>query len=143
MTPATHPGRRRGLQWALVVVLTALAGWGISRLRIDDDLRSLLHDSSTDLRALEEVEATFGGPDRDCVVRATARTGDLFDAAPLAELRDVVTRLALVDGVEEVQSIFDVRREGVAGGLLPVIPHRRDGLDAEARAAAKARAAST
>ena len=141
MTPATAPGRRRGLQWALVVALTALAGWGISRLRIDDDLRSLLHDSSTDLRALEEVEATFGGPDRDCVVRATARTGDLFDAAPLAELRDVVARLALVDGVEEVQSIFDVRREGVAGGLLPVIPHRRDGLDAEARAAAKARAA--
>lgn len=133
--------RRRGLQWAAAVLLTLLACIGISRLRIDDDLRSLLHDSSADLRTLDEVEATFGGPDRDCIVRATARTGDLFDDAPLADLRAVVARLAAVDGVDGVQSIFDVRREGLAGGLLPVIPHRRDGLDAEDRARAKARAA--
>ena len=30
---------RRPLTWALVIALTLLAGFGISRLRIDDDLR--------------------------------------------------------------------------------------------------------
>jgi predicted RND superfamily exporter protein len=140
MTGPLDPRRRRGLQWAAAAALTLLAGVGISRLRIDDDLRALLRDSSADLRVIDEVEATFGGPDHDCFVRATATSGDLFDAEPLAELREVVRRLAAVDGVSSVQSIFDVRREGLAGGLLPVIPHRRDGLDAEARAAAKARA---
>jgi predicted RND superfamily exporter protein len=140
MTGPLDPRRRRGLQWAAAAALTLLAGVGISRLRIDDDLRALLRDSSADLRVIDEVEATFGGPDHDCFVRATATSGDLFDAEPLAELREVVRRLEAVDGVSSVQSIFDVRREGMAGGLLPVIPHRRDGLDAEARAAAKARA---
>jgi predicted RND superfamily exporter protein len=140
MTGPLDPRRRRGLQWAAAAALTLLAGVGISRLRIDDDLRSLLRDSSADLRVLDEVEATFGGPDHDCFVRATAISGDLFDAEPLAELRAVVRRLEAVEGVAGVQSIFDVRREGMAGGLLPVIPHRRDGLDAAARAQAKARA---
>jgi predicted RND superfamily exporter protein len=140
MTGPPDPRRRRGLQWAAAAALTLLAGVGISRLRIDDDLRSLLRDSSADLRVLDEVEATFGGPDHDCFVRATATSGDLFDAEPLAELREVVRRLEAVEGVAGVQSIFDVRRAGLAGGLLPVIPHRRDGLDAAARAQAKARA---
>jgi predicted RND superfamily exporter protein len=138
--PPGHP-RRRSLQWAAVAALSAVSVAGITRLRIDDDLRSLLRDTTADLRVIDEVEATFGGPDRDCIVRATARSGDLFDAEPLAELRWLVGRLAQVDGVADVHSIFDVRREGIAGGLLPVIPQRRDGLDPETRAAAKARAA--
>jgi len=127
--------------WVIVVLLTLLAGYGLTRLRIDDDLRALVRNGSSDFRTTDEVSALFGAPDHDCIIRATARSGDIFDAAALAQLRDAVGRLRTVTGVEDVRSIFDVRRQGPAGALLPVIPRTRDELDAEARAAAKARAA--
>jgi predicted RND superfamily exporter protein len=127
--------------WMIVVALTLLAGYGLSRLRIDDDLRALVRNGSADFRTTDEVSALFGAPDHDCIIRATARSGDIFDAAALAQLRDAVGRLREIAGVEDVRSIFDVRRQGPAGALLPVIPRTRDELDAEARAAAKARAA--
>jgi predicted RND superfamily exporter protein len=118
---------------------TTAALVGVSRLRIDDDLRALVRDSSVDFRLLDEVAGLFGAPDRDCLVLADARGGDIFAAAALDELRRLVTRLEAVPGVEEVRSIFDVRRQGAAGALLPVIP-RATQLDDEAREAARNRA---
>jgi predicted RND superfamily exporter protein len=126
--------------WLVALALTAAAVFGISRLRIDDELRSLVRDSSVDFRLMDEVAGLFGAPDRDCIVLADARGGDMFAARPLAELRELVTRLETVAGVEEVRSIFDVRRQGAAGALLPVIPRTAEPLDDAARAAAKARA---
>ncbi len=124
----------------MALALTAAAVFGISRLRIDDELRSLVRDSSVDFRLMDEVAGLFGAPDRDCIVLADAHGGDMFAARPLAELRELVTRLEGVAGVEEVRSIFDVRRQGAAGALLPVIPRTAEPLDDAARAAAKARA---
>jgi predicted RND superfamily exporter protein len=125
--------------WALAAAITAIAIWGLTRLRIDDDLRSLVSAGDTDFRILDEVADAFGAPDLDCIVRATARDGDIFAAAPLAELRAVVSSLRSVEGVADVRSIFDVRRQGRIGGLLPVIPNSTTALDNDARAAAKAR----
>ena len=127
--------------WLVATAATALAAFGISRLRIDDDLRSLIRDSGGEFALVDEVAAIFGPPDRDCIVRATARSGDIFDAAPLAALESLAARLRDVEGVEQVRSIFDVRRQGAAGAILPVIPRRDDPLDADTRAEAKARAA--
>jgi predicted RND superfamily exporter protein len=127
--------------WLLAAALTGLAACGIARLRLDDDLRSLIRDSSGEFALVDEVAAIFGPPDRDCIVRATARSGDIFDAEPLAALEALAARLRDVEGVEQVRSIFDVRRQGAAGAILPVIPRRGSPLDAEARAEAKARAA--
>jgi predicted RND superfamily exporter protein len=117
-----------------------LALVGVSRLRIDDDLRSLVRDSGADFRLVDEVAAIFGPPDRDCIVRATARSGDMFSPAALTELEQLAERLRAVEGVEQVRSIFDVRRQGAAGAILPVIPRTGEPLDEEAIAAAKRRA---
>ena len=125
----------------IAALLTGLAIFGIGRLRIDDDLRALVRDARVDFRLLDEIASLFGAPDRDCIVRATSRTGDIFAAVPLAELQTVVERLGRVQGVDEVRSIFDVRRHGAAGAVLPVIPRTAAGLDDEARAAARSRAA--
>ena len=65
-------------------MITILAACGIARLRVDDDLRSLVRSSAAEFRILDEVAEQFGGPDRDCIVRAVARSGDIFDEAPLA-----------------------------------------------------------
>jgi uncharacterized protein len=125
----------------VAAAVTAVAMLGISRLRLDDDLRSLIRDSGGEFALVDEVAAIFGPPDRDCIVRATARSGDIFDAEPLAALEALAGRLRGLEGVEQVRSIFDVRRQGAAGALLPVIPRRAEPLDAEARAEAKSRAA--
>ena len=138
---AGHPGRWRGAVFAVVVCLTAAAVVGITKLRLDDDLRSLLRDNAAEFRLIDEVAERFGAPERDCIVRATVRTGDVFDALPLAELRSLCDALATVPGVVQVRSIFDVRRQGVAGALLPVIPRTDGPLDAATRAAARQRAA--
>lgn len=140
MSPS--PARARTAGWVIAALLTGLAIFGIGRLRIDDDLRSLVRDARVDFRLLDEIAAVFGAPDRDCIVRARAQAGDIFAAAPLTELQLVVERLRGVEGVDEVRSIFDVRRHGAAGAVLPVIPRTAGGLDDEARAAARSRAAA-
>jgi hypothetical protein len=140
-TPPAPAGfvRWRWAVLATVVALSALAIFGISRLQIDDDLRSLLRDSDDEFRFIDDIAARFGAPDRDCIVRATARSGDIFAGLALDELQALCEELARIPGVAQVRSIFDVRRQGVAGGLLPLIPHGRE-LDADARQAARSRA---
>jgi predicted RND superfamily exporter protein len=139
-TPSA-PGDRGPRGWRLwttvaVIACTILAGIGIARLRIDDDLRSLLRTVDTPLsaeefRRIDEVAARFGAPDRDCIVRAESRSGDLFTGTALVGLRRLVDDLARVPGVAEVRSIFDVRRTGVAGAVLPVIPRTVGPLEPE------------
>ena len=138
MTGPARPWRR--LAWALVAAVTVLAGYGISRLRIDDDLRSLIRGGNGDFALIDEVAAVFGPPDRDCILRVTARGGDIFAAGTLEPLQALVDRLATVPGVERVRSIFDVRRQGAAGAVLPVIPRTAEPLDADRRAEVRSRA---
>jgi predicted RND superfamily exporter protein len=138
IAPAAPAWRPAG--WMAVIILTLLAGYGISRLRIDDDLRSLIRDGSRAFAEIDEVAAVFGPPDRDCIVRVEARGGDIFARGTLEAMESLRDRLAAVPGVEGVRSIFDVRRQGVAGVVLPVIPRTEEPLDPERRAEARERA---
>ena len=139
-TAPPTPRRWRFFAAVAVGLLTLLAAFGLSRLKIDDDLRSLLRDADADFRLVDEVAARFGAPDRDCIIRATARSGDLFDGPSLAALRSLANSLATIDGVEQVRSMFDIRRQGIAGAMLPVIPHVEGELAATEAEAAEARA---
>ena len=89
---------------------------------------------------MDEIADVFGPPDRDGIVRAAARSGDIFDAESLTALESLAGRLRVIEGVDDVRSIFDIRRQGTAGVVLPVIPRTSDPLDAESLARAKARA---
>jgi len=100
----------------------------------------LLRDADADFRLVDEVAGRFGAPDRECIVRVAANSGDLFEAHAITRLRGLTKSLASLDGVEQVRSMFDVRRQGVAGALLPVIPHVEGELGDGERRAARARA---
>ena len=100
----------------------------------------MLRDASADFRLVDEVADRFGAPDRDCIIRASARSGDLFDGPSLAALRSLADTLATVDGVENVRSMFDIRRQGIAGAMLPVIPRVEGELAAAEAEASRARA---
>jgi predicted RND superfamily exporter protein len=97
--------------WCTVAVCTIAAGVGLASLRIDDDLRSLLRDGSADFAVMDEVAAIFGPRDRECLVRATARQGDVFAAGTLESLATLAEQLRQVEGVAAVRSMFDVRRQ--------------------------------
>ena len=99
-----------------------------------------MRDADANFGLVDEVADRFGAPDRECIVRAEARSGDLFDGPSLAALRAVAERLGRVDGVDRVRSMFDVRRQGAAGAILPVIPHVDGELGTADREAARDRA---
>ena len=141
--PVVGPVRwRRGLTLG-VIACSLLAAAGLSRLRVDDDLRALLRDGDDRFAAIDTVAARFGAPDRDCIVLAsTEAAGEtLFRPGPLDRLRVLAASLAAIDGVEEVRSMFDVRRQGAAGALLPLIPRTAGPLGEDACEAAGRRAA--
>jgi predicted RND superfamily exporter protein len=133
------PGWRRPA-FAAVLICSALAAFGLSRLRIDDDLRALLRGSDGDFAVIDEIAGRFGSPDRDCIVRVAVTDGELFAPETLERIRRLCSDLRAIPGVAEVRSILDIRRQGAAGGLLPVIPRTTGPLSAEAAAAARERA---
>lgn len=134
--PSADAGNWRRWSLLAVILISCLAGYGLSRIRIDDDLRSLLRSvrptslfSASDAQLVDEefalVDAIgnrFGAPDRDCIIRLNCPEGDIFHEPGLSQLRSLVKDLEELPDVSQVRSIFDVRRQGVAGAILPVIP---------------------
>ena len=137
--PGGHLWGWRGIALAIVGFVSLLAAVGLSKLRIDDDLRSLLRTVDADFSVVDQIGSRFGAPDRDCIIRVGARSGDMFDATSLEEMKRLVESLEHIEGIEQVRSIFDIRRQGPSGALLPVIPRTSVPLDAEALCAARAR----
>jgi len=131
-----------------------VSGYGISQIHIDDDLRSLLRSVrptgsqaaaetaaiDAEFAIIDAVGERFGNRDRDCVVRIRRLQGSLFHEPGLAAIRALVSRLAELPEVERVRSMFDVRRQGVIGAVLPVIPRTAGQLDAESLRQAERRA---
>ena len=151
--PAAAGNWRR---WSLlaVVLISCLAGYGLSRIRIDDDLRSLLRSvrptslfSGSDAARVDEEFALidaignrFGAPDRDCIIRLKCIEGDIFHEPGLSQIRRLVKNLEELPDVSQVRSMFDVRRQGIAGAILPVIPKSAGQLDSQSITDARARA---
>lgn len=88
---------------------------------------------------IDAVGERFGAPDRDCIIRVQRTAGDLFHEPTLSDLRALTERLSALPEVEQVRSMFDVRRQGVAGAILPVIPRTDGPLDADRLEAARDR----
>jgi predicted RND superfamily exporter protein len=106
-------------------------GWqrGTNAVEIDEEFA-----------VIDAIGERFGSPDRDCVVRVNRTDGSLFHEPTLSNLRRLVGRLEELPVVTSVRSMFDVRRQGVVGAVLPVIPRTNGPLDANALQAAHDRA---
>ena len=60
---------------------------------------------------------------------STALRVTSFTSQDFLKLRSLVKDLEELPDVSQVRSIFDVRRQGVAGAILPVIPKSAGQLD--------------
>lgn len=152
--PPANSGNWRRWSLLAVVVISCFAGYGLSQIRIDDDLRSLLRSvrptsllGGADATRVDEefalVDAIgnrFGAPDRDCIIRVKCQQDDIFHEPGLSQLRVLVKNLQAIPDVDRVRSMFEVRREGVAGAILPVIPKTSGELDAESLRKSRTRA---
>ncbi|MDA7938418.1 MMPL family transporter [Pirellulales bacterium] len=152
--PPANSGNWRRWSLLAVVVISCFAGYGLSRIRIDDDLRSLLRSVrpasllggddaaqvDEEFAIIDAIGNRFGAPDRDCIVRVKCQQDTIFHEPGLSQLRGLVKNLQALPDVDRVRSMFEVRREGVAGAILPVIPKTSGELDAETLREARSRA---
>ena len=90
--PPADAGNWRRWSLLAVILISCLAGYGLSRIRIDDDLRSLLRSvrptslfsgsgaASVDeeFALIDAIGNRFGAPDRDCIIRLKCIDGDIF-----------------------------------------------------------------
>ena len=102
--------------FGLVVVLTALALMGISRLDYSMNPGSDIRGDDTDWKAVEEFYSEFEPEGQACVVLLKA--GNIFTPEAITALRQLVSSLRESKGVTKVYSIDDI--PVISGG----IPHR-------------------
>jgi len=119
-----------------VGLVTLVAFYGISQLKFDDDPRNLFKTGQADYLQLERQFEEFGSDDNDCVFVIEGK--NLFQPATIEAIRQMVAQIRSVDGVEQVLSIFDAKRQGLARVQIPLIP--KQGAPDDAFEAARQRA---
>ncbi|MCA1844898.1 MAG: RND transporter [Actinobacteria bacterium] len=136
-----------GRRVAAIVVVAALGTAavlvGFGRLEVDTSAGSLVPASDRAVQAWQETEASFGG-DPVVVLFTGAGEGDLLAAEPVRKLVTLEASLAALPGVAVVYGPGTTANQVAIGlnELLVSITARRDGLRAEAVAAARGGGAS-
>ena len=114
-------GRSRVLIALLAIIVSGIAGYGVSFLKIDDVPRRLFASDDDDYKRLEKLFKDFGSDDNDCVV--VIESDDLFSPKSVEVIRGIGNRCRNIKGIMGVQSLADVTvfpRDGFPRALLPV-----------------------
>lgn len=110
-------------RWLIIVtaiLLTLFFGWQIRHLKINADLTSYLPRTDPAVKTLEHVADTFGG---NFLTFVAIEGEDIFIPEILEAIRDLTSRLQLLEGVDYVTSlanILDLKKseEGLEIGKL-------------------------
>lgn len=109
-----------------VALLAALLGTYVPRFRMDASADSLVVEGDPDLEYSREINARYGTGDFVFVTYQPDQA--LFSTAALADLRNLRNDLQALDGVESVDSIFDVPLFKVADVSLSELGDVADNL---------------
>jgi uncharacterized protein len=109
-------GPRRGL--VALALLVALAAWGMTCLRIEDDWVRNLPPSGDIARGTHDLDQALAGTLRVEILADTGRRDGLLDLAAFARLGRIEDALAALPGVGAVHSIYGdvVRVQSALGG---------------------------
>lgn len=99
-------GRNRIWIALLALVMSAIAGYGITFLKMDDVPRKLFASDDEDYHRLEKLFADFGSDDNDVVIVLDSK--DLFSREGVQVIRNVASRCRELPGIVSVQSLADV-----------------------------------
>jgi len=100
----------------IAILFAILAGFGVTRLKVDDSLNQLFRSDTPQFRQYEEVTRRFPSSEYDVLVVIEGRK--LLERESLEKLRDFVTDLQLIDGTRGLISIFSARQLP-QGGQIP------------------------
>ncbi|PNG27340.1 efflux RND transporter permease subunit [Methylocella silvestris] len=114
------------LRYPLFIALAALAlvvaaGFGLTRLKVDDSLSQLFRSNTPEFRQYEEVTRKFPSSEYD--VLAVIEGPSLLERDSLDKLRNFVTDVQLIDGVQGVISLYSARQPPENGDTpAPLFP---------------------
>ena len=103
----------------LILVISALAGWGLALLRVDDSLSELFRTDTEEFRRYEEIDRRFPSSEYDVLVVVEGK--DLLKKAQLEAFRRAIVDLQLTDGVDGLISMLSARGKPDASGYAPPI----------------------
>lgn len=105
----------------LIAILTVLAVFGVSRLKVDDSLSELFRTNTLEFRQYEEIDRRFPSSEYDVLVVIEGQ--GLLDRPKLAKVRDTIVDLQLTDGVNGLVSMLSARdKPDNTGYAAPVVP---------------------
>ncbi len=104
---------------ALFLALLLVAAFGVTRLSFDEDLRDTFASNSPVFEAYRDVTDHFVDPENETLVLVEGE--HLGDPATFQKLQDFQFELQLLDGVDNVFSIFALRHRPEADGNAPLL----------------------
>jgi predicted RND superfamily exporter protein len=113
--------RKPYLSLALIVLLSALAVWGFTRLKVDDSLSELFRTNTVEFRQYEDIDRRFPSSEFDVLV--VVEGPDLLKRPQLETFSKTVVDLQLADGVNGLVSMLSARAQPDARGYAaPIVP---------------------
>src|SRR6476620_12082855 len=103
----------------LILAFSALAGWGLTLLRVDDSLSELFRTDTEEFRRYEEIDRRFPSSEYDVLVVVEGK--DLLKKPQIEAFRRAIVDLQLADGVEGLVSMLSARGKPDASGYAPPI----------------------
>ena len=111
------PMRHRLVSFLIFLVLAVIAGFGITRLQVDDSLSQLFRSNTPEFKQYEDVTQRFPSNEFDALVVVEGKS--LLERSSIDKLRNMVTDLQLdVDGIHALISIFSARQTP-ENGMVP------------------------
>jgi predicted RND superfamily exporter protein len=101
----------------LVVVLSILAALGVARIKVDDSLSQLFRSDTAEFRQYEALTRRFPSSEFDVLVVVEGK--QLLERKPLEQIRNLVTDLHFVEGMQGLISLFSAREAPQAGQIPP------------------------
>src|SRR5262245_1416202 len=111
--------RAPAITFLLILAFSALAGWGLTLLRVDDSLSELFRTDTEEFRRYEEIDRRFPSSEYDVLVVVEGK--DLLKKPQLEAFRRAVIDLQLADGVDGPISMLSARAKPDASGYAPPI----------------------
>jgi predicted RND superfamily exporter protein len=105
----------------LILLLTGLAIYGVSLLRVDDSLAELFRTDTAEFRQYEEIDRRFPSSEYDVLIAVDGEA--LLTRPGLVALQNTVVELQLTDGVGGLVSMLSARaKPDDTGYAAPVVP---------------------